>query len=272
LQVLEQGFDLWRWDLVGETSTPLTFDPGVDGLPVWTPDSRRIIFNSARAGANNVYWHAADGTGADERLTTSPNPQNPFAMSPDGKMLLLGEVSGSTTAGVGQTDPAPRAASGGKGQTSPLVQTPAAEFGPDISPDGRWIAYQTNESNQFQIYVRPFPRVEGGRWQVSTAGGTKPLWSRTGRELFYLDMNNALMSVPVQINGPTFSFGNPTKILDAKYYSGSFRRNYAVSADGQCFVMIKDAGAGDTPSWPPSGFVVVLNWFEELKQRVPAAR
>jgi eukaryotic-like serine/threonine-protein kinase len=269
LQVADRGFDIWTWDLARETLTPLTFGPAVEGLPVWTPDSRWIIFNSSRAGANNVFRHAADGSGVDERLTTSPFPQNPFSISPDGKTVLLGEVRGTTSADVVQLDLAAAAASGGKGQTSPLLQTPAAEFGPDISPDGRWIAYQSNESSQFEIYVRPFPRVDDGRWQVSTAGGTKPLWSRTGRELFYVDAHNVLMSVPVRIDGPTLSFGNPSKVLDAKYYGGTFMRSYDVSADGKRFLMIKDGGAGDTPSSPPSGFVVVLNWFEELKQRLP---
>lgn len=157
----------------------------------------------------------------------------------------------------------------GKGQTKTLVQTNFAEFGPDISPDGRLIAYQSSESGAFQIYVRPYPAVDAGRWQVSPDGGAKPLWARTGRELFYVDTSGNLMSVPVQTTGSTFTYGNATKVFDAKYYNGFFGRNYDVSADGQRFLIIKDAAQSSQTSTPAS-LVVVLNWTEELKRAVPA--
>ena len=164
----------------------------------------------------------------------------------------------------------------GQRRTEPLLQTSAAELNGEISADGRWLAYQSNESGQFEVYVRPFPKVDAGRWQVSTAGGTRPAWAHSGRELFYLDRNNLLTVAPVQMT-TTFSAGNPTKILDTRYYAGStFQgldlRGYDISPDGQRFLMIKDAPAEPTSTTTAASMVVVLNWFEELKQRLPVAK
>ena len=247
-----------------QTLTRLTFDPGVDQFPVWTPDSRRILFSSNRGGStNNVFWQAADNTGTLERLTTSPNGQAPTSISPDGKSVVIAEVAPNT---------------GGdlilltmdeKRPTAPLINTTFREFDGEISPDGRWLAYESNESGQYQVYVRPFPKVDSGRWQISTAGGTRPLWARNGRELFYVDGKDTLTSVPVQTGGLTFSAGAPAKVFDAKIFPVG--RTYDVSADGQRFLLIKDSvGAGEASTTSTASMVVVLNWTEELKQRVPA--
>jgi serine/threonine-protein kinase len=162
--------------------------------------------------------------------------------------------------------------------TRPLIESAAAKLNPEISPDGRWIAYQSDESGQVQIYVRPFPKVDSGRSQISPEGGTRPAWARSGRELFYLDANELLTSVSVQTTATTFSAGTPRKVLDRRYYAGSTTRGfdlraYDVSADGQRFLMIKDTAPADPKSSAPAAsMVVVLNWFEELKAKVPAAR
>jgi len=116
------------------------------------------------------------------------------------------------------------------------------------------------------VYVRPFPRVDSGRWQVSTAGGTRPTWARSGRELFYLDESNTLTSVQVSTSGPTFNSGSPATVFDAKYVESNPSRHYDVSADGQRFLMIKESATGD-PNATPASMVVVLNWFEELKAK-----
>lgn len=131
----------------------------------------------------------------------------------------------------------------------------------EISPDGRWLAYQSDESGQREIHVRPFPNVNGGHWQITNGGGSKPLWARSGRELFYLDADNLLTSVAVT-TGSAFSFGHPTKLLNTQYSSASQFRTYDVSPDGQKFVMIKDVNA-------PASMTVVFGWFEELKRLVP---
>jgi hypothetical protein len=151
-------------------------------------------------------------------------------------------------------------------EAASIVSSPSAEYAANISPDGRYFAYQSAESGgRFAVYVRPYPDVSKGRWQISTEGGTAPVWARSGRELFYLDESNTLMAVPVQTTGPEFSAGRPVKLFDRKY-SGDFY-SYDVTRDGLRFLMMKDSSIGDR-SHPPS-VVVVLNWFEELRRRVP---
>ena len=172
-------------------------------------------------------------------------------------------VSGSTVSTVERST----SLEAGKGRIEPLIHTGFNELNAEISPDGRWLAYQSNESGWLEVYVRPFPKVDSGRWQVSTGGGTRPLWARNGRELFYLDGNNLLTSVPVQTAGSTFSAGNPTKILNTAYWVTLSGRTYDASPDGQRFLMIKDAAATQTSTATPASMVVVINWFEELRAR-----
>ena len=199
LAINDQEHDVWIWDLARETLTRLTFDPGVDESPVWTSDGRRVVFGSTRAGASNLFIQAADGTGIAERLTTGADSQRPASVAPDGTGIV-GWVNAPKTTGDIVWFPLKASASGsGSGPVSgaslsglePLVQTVAIEFNAEISPDGRYIAYQSNESGRGQIYVKPFPRVNDGRWQVSTDGGTRPVWARNGRELFYVDLKHA---------------------------------------------------------------------------------
>jgi serine/threonine-protein kinase len=151
-------------------------------------------------------------------------------------------------------------------QTEPLVPTTVSDDNGEISPDGHWLAYQSNPSGLFEISVRPFPNVDSGHWQVSTGGGTRPVWARSGKELFYLDGANAVTAVPIYTT-PTFSAGTPTKLIDGRYVVGAPGRTYDVSADGQRFLMIKDSTSG-SPTSTPASMVVVLNWTEELKTRV----
>ena len=154
------------------------------------------------------------------------------------------------------------------GSSSPLlverlVHTKAIESSPDVSPDGRYIAYQA----EAVIYVRPFPRVNDGSWQVSTDGGSRPIWSRNGRELFYLDRENKLTAVPVQTSGRAFLHGGPTRVLDTAYARAvGNSRPYDVSPGGQRFLMIKE---DPTLAEKPTSLMVVLNWFEELKAKLP---
>ena len=152
-------------------------------------------------------------------------------------------------------------------EASTLVASPSAEYAANISPDGRYFAYQSAESGgRFAIYVRPYPDASTGPWQISIDGGTAPVWARTGRELFYLDESNTLMMVPVQTSGPQFSSGRPAKVFDTKY-SGNFY-SYDVSPDGRRFLMMKESPAGGQNE--PRSMVVVLNWFEEVRRRVAA--
>jgi serine/threonine-protein kinase len=263
LSIFDQEYDIWLWDLARTTFTRVTSDPGLDNYPVWTPDSRRLLFSSERAGARSLFGQAADGTGSIERLTETPNRQNPTSISPDGARLVFTE----TMPGTGQdvmTLPL-----SGERRVTPLIQTPFEERNGEVSPDGRWIAYEANDSGQFEIYVRPFPKVMDGRWQVSTGGGTRPLWARNAQELFYLaGPTGALMRVGVE-RGDTWAATAPVQLLEGRYATGSLEtavgRTYDVSLDGQRFLMIKPG------VWTkaPTSFVIVQNWQEELKRLVP---
>ncbi|MGH9252962.1 MAG: TolB family protein, partial [Vicinamibacterales bacterium] len=158
----------------------------------------------------------------------------------------------------------------GARRVTPLVQTPFTERNGIVSPDGRWLAYEANNSGQFEIYVRPYPEVSSGVWQVSTGGGNRPLWARSSQELFYLSPTGALMRVSVD-RGPTWAAGAPAKLLNEGYFTvpgGNVGRTYDISPDGQRFLMIKVGGGSDQAAAPQ--IVVVQHWYEELKRLVPA--
>ncbi|MBI4471972.1 MAG: PD40 domain-containing protein, partial [Acidobacteria bacterium] len=251
--------DVWIWNFARGTLTRLTFDRAPDGYPIWTPDGRRIVFSSQRGGnAGNLFWQAADGTGAVERLTESPNPQTPVSFSPDGKRLILAEIRTATGEDIAALP------LDGDRRAATLISTPFFERNPEISPDGRWMAYESNESGRPEIYVRPNPNIDSGRWQVSTQGGSRPAWARGGRELFYLAGPGRLMAVPIQ-PGKTFEAGNPELLFELPFIAPSFSREYDVAPDGQRFVMIKQADATEQGPRGPD-VTVVLNWFEELKR------
>ena len=268
----EQDNDIWTWDFARHSLTRLSFDPGTDALPRWTPDGRQIVFNSNRAGALNLYRVAADGSGPVERLTTSSSHHFPNSITPDGTALLFCELRPETGFDILRLSLAAPLADSTTRPAEPsdataLVSSSAAEYAANISPDGRYFAYQSAESGgRFAVYVRPYPDASSGRWQISTEGGTAPVWARTGRQLFYLDDSNTLMAVPVETSGPRFTVGKPAKVFETKY-SGNFY-SYDVTPDGQRFLMMKDAPAGGRDE--PRQIVVVLNWFEELRRRVAA--
>ncbi len=152
-----------------------------------------------------------------------------------------------------------------------LLRSEFNERNAELSPDGRWMAYQSDESGHPEIYVRPFPNVEDGRWQVSNAGGMFPLWSRDGRELFYLtrpEGTRRLMVVPVQTN-PTFAPENPQELIEWPYSPAAEGRTDDVSPDGQRFLAVNTIPLEADGDVSPPQINIVLNWFEELKERVP---
>jgi eukaryotic-like serine/threonine-protein kinase len=269
LDVFDQEQDIWIWDLRRESLTRFTLDPGLDIYPTWTPDSRRIIFSSTRGGEPNLYWQPADGTGMVETLTTGPHAQNPYSVTVDGGSVVLSERTAKTAADISLL----RLDRQGPRHTQALISTSFEEINAELSADGRWLAYQSNESGRNEVYVRPFPNVDGGRWQISTGGGSQSLWARSGAELFFLDSSNNLMSVAVRTN-PTFIASSPTKVLDtlgARYFTAGPGRTYDVSGDGQRFLLIRTSAQADQSSGTASAsMVVVLNWLEELKQRMSA--
>jgi eukaryotic-like serine/threonine-protein kinase len=187
VDIRDQENDIWVADLTRLSLMRLTFDPANDFYPLWTPDGQRILFNSgATPGAGNLYWRRADGNGPLERLTDTTNgPHYPYSISPDGKLLVYQERDSRSGANVGLLFLDFTDAEHGKStpRTQPLIHSAASEANAEISPNGHWLAYQSNESGSDEVWVRPFPNVGNGLWQVSTAGGTRPLWSRDGREL-----------------------------------------------------------------------------------------
>ena len=259
----DQELDLWVWDLGRITLTRATFDAALDTYPVWPPDGRRLIFSSERAGTRNLFSQAADGTGAVERLTESPNVQSLTAVSPDGRRLIFTETAPKTGEDVMQLT------MDGTRQVTPLVQSQFAERNGIVSPDGRWLAYEANDSGRFEVFVRPYPDVNSGRWQVSTGGGTRPLWARTGSELFYVAPSGAIMRLGVE-RAASWSATTPAPLIKDGYVTspgGTNGRTYDITPDGQRFLMIKQGGANQNVV-PPS-LIVVQNWVEELKRLVP---
>ena len=267
----DREFDVWIWDIAREVLSRLTSGPSVDGLPRWTPDGQRLIFASDRDGPLNLYSVRSDGSGQVERLTTSNNDQYPNSVTPDGLSVLTCELRPKTgydilrfPAVVAPERPGSTLTAAGSAVMT-LVSSPSAEYVANISPDGRYFAYQSAESGRFAVYVKPHPNVGQARWQVSMEAGTAPVWARKGGELFYLDESNTLMAVPVETSGAQFRYGKPTKVFETPY-AGNFY-SYDVTPDGQRFLMMKESEPGDRSR--PTSMVVVLNWLEELKQRVP---
>ncbi len=266
-ELRDEDWDIWILNLVSPTLTRFSFGSNEDRLPIWTPDGKRIVWTSSREGLANPYWQAADGSGTVEQLIKSPAPQFVSAISPDGTQLVLREGAATRDLMVVAMEKEPRLA-------QPLVRTPFVETSAEISPDGQWMAYQSNESGQDEVYVRPFPNVNAGRWPVSIGGGAKPLWARNGRELFYMVPSGsgiAVMSTPIE-RGASFAAGTPTKVLEGPYFFGTAGtgatafRTYDVSLDGQRFLMIKNPEESEQAA---TSMNFVQNWTEELKRLVP---
>ena len=269
--IRDQDYDIHLLDLVKGGLRRLTFGPSIDANPRWTPDGHRLVFGSQRAANNtsNLFIQNTDGTGTAEQVSVGRHWQTPGFFTPDGTGVIGFENPPATSGDIVRF-PLKSAANGPDSDSSsaqPMIHSSFYESNPEISPDGRYIAYQSNESGQYEIYVRPFPGVDDGRWQVSSGGGREPVWARDGGELFYLDLPNRLMAVPVQASATRFTFGTPARLLEAAYAEtlNSVSRGYDVSADGKRFLMIKESMAGDSPR---TGMVVILNWFEELKAKV----
>ena len=216
LDIRDQGNDIWVWDLAGQTLRQLTFDPGDDTWPVWTADGRHIVFASSRAvpGPFNLYRQAVDGTGTVDRLLASITQQFPTAATPDGTLIVGYEVAARAARDLVLF---PLGDAARQLRSEPLIQTAFDELGADVSPDGHYTAYQSNESGRSEIEVRPFPQVSKGRWRISNGSGTQPRWSRDGRELFYVDGESMLNAVKIQTTGSTFNAGPPARILDARH-------------------------------------------------------
>jgi len=251
--------DLWIFDLVRGTSSRFTFDPATDAFPVWSPDGSHIAFGSSREGTMNLYQKLSSGAGT-EPLLKSGEAKYPTDWSPDGRFILYTTVAGDMWL----------LPLSGERKPVPFLQTPFFESSGRFSPDGRWIAYQSNASGRYELYVQPFREGSGagsaGIWQVSTNGGIDPQWRRDGKELFYLAPDRTLMAVDVK-GGVTFEAGAPRPLFVVRAIAASFvfststPSSYAASAVGQRFLLntpVEDAA--------PTPMQVVLNWAAGLKK------
>jgi eukaryotic-like serine/threonine-protein kinase len=251
----EAGSQEWVLDIGRGTLTRLTFEGNYNGGMAWTPDGKRITFGSDRAGPRNLFWQLADGSGGVERLTTSDHAEVAGSWSPDGQALAFEQ----SNPGTGFDILVYRL---GDRKVQPFLQTRFNEIAPQFSPDGRWLAYASDESGRYEIYVQPYPGP-GGKWQISTEGGTEPVWAHNG-ELFYRS-GDKLMVVETTTRS-NFSAGNPKMLFEGRYSSYQTLPSYDVTADSQRFLFLN---AGEQARAEIS---VVLNWTEELKQKGPSGK
>jgi serine/threonine-protein kinase len=252
------GADIWVLPLGRQSPTRVTFDPADDSLPVWMPDGR-LVFTSARDRIGTLFSQPANGTGTAEPLASRSDTTkldavlvDQAAVSPDGQFVVA-RSSGEDIVLVSVADKTVRK----------LIESPFRERNPDISRDGRWIAYQSDESGSFEVYVRPFPDVGKGKWPVSDQGGTRPVWAHNRTELFYLGLDSTLMSVTFDASGSLFTPATPKRVVTLPLTPGSHRA-FDVSADDQRFLTAKGETSNDRAE-----INVVKDWFEELKKKVP---
>jgi len=247
--------DIWLIELARGTPTRFTFGPSVNITPIWSPDGSRIVFSTNRDGPMTLYQRAASGAGNDEALLKSDHPKAPNDWSADGRFILYQDRDPKTNRDLWVLPLS------GDQKPFPFLQTEFDEFQGQFSPDGKWIAYTSNESGTWQVYVRSFP-PSGGKWQVSTAGGAQPQWRRDGRELYYISPDRKLMAVEVKGDGSTFEVGVPKVLFELRVPGIPGPRNYYVAAAAGRRFLVTSVLEEATPQ-PIS---VVLNWTADLKR------
>jgi len=246
--------DIWVFELERGTASRLTFDPADDFNPVFSPDGTRIMFTSDRKGMRDIYWKVSTGVGEDEPVLVGERTKSVNDVSPDGRFVVF-DTGGSPVGGfIGRTNNLWVAPLDGDRRPVPFLVRPYNDKQAQISPDGRWIAYISDESGTWEVYVQDFPKPSG-KWQVSTKGGTEGRWRRDGREIFYIE-SSRLMAADVRTDGASFHSGVPRVLFEPSLDPRAGMRNrYVVSPDGQRFLIVALAEqTGPTP------LTVVLNW------------
>jgi dipeptidyl aminopeptidase/acylaminoacyl peptidase len=239
---------IWLYDLQRRTMSQLTFEWDNIG-PIWTPDGKRIAFESDRDGPNNFYWRNPDGSGSIERLTVSPNRHGLGSWLPDGKGFAYVDSYLTTDSDIWLLSLAP-----GR-PTRPLIRAPFNQSFATFSPDGRWLAYVSDETGQPEVFVQPYPSLDA-KWHISSGGGTRPKW---GKHELYYRKDRQMMAVSFQTE-PSFVPAAPRML-----FAGDFYPSYDVAPDGR-FIMIQVA----PDVTPRREITLVHNWFEELRRRAPA--
>ena len=246
--------DVWVRDLARGLSTRLTFDPGIDRAPVWSPDGGRIVFSSSRdSGRLDLYVKSASGEGQEELLLTTGNGRWATDWAGGGRLLLYVELDPETKRDLWVLPME------GERRPTPFLRTKFNERDGAFSPDGKWIAYASDESGRYEIYVQPYPATEA-KWQVSRDGGRWPRWRGDGRELYWLEEDGTLLAAEVNV-GSTFRSGNPQALFETRLEVASFER-YAVAKDGKRFLVSipVDEGEGPRP------VTVVQNWLARARK------
>jgi Tol biopolymer transport system component len=249
--------DVWVLDLQRGTKSRLTFKTGTQISATWSPDGKTIFYTSNASGVNHIYARAADGSGSERTVLASADASEvPYSVSSDGKYLaytrrVLSDPQGNVDIWILSLE------EGGK--PFAIVQTPFSDTVPSISPVGKWMAYQNNESGRTEVYLTPFPGG-GARWQVSTGGGADAAWRADGKELFFLDPSDTMMAVDVDVSGSTPRLGKPHALFQAV---GVQRQvgSYVVSADGKKFLI--NSGSTKQGGEP---LTLVTNWTAELRK------
>jgi len=271
VDVIESTTQVWLYDLTRDIPSRFTFE-GDNRHAVWAPDGKRLAFMSNRDGGRQIFWKRADGSGDAEPLwrggaTAASDVFNiPYSWSRDGRLLAFTRLAPAAAAELWVLRLDDQSATGSGATASVFTRTRAADGAPQLSPDGRWMAYASEESGRREIYVQAYPGP-GGRWQVSSDGANEPLWSANGRELFYRS-GDRMMAVDISTDGE-FLAGKPRQLFEGSYVrasAGYVRAQYDVSPDGQRFLMLK---AVQQKAEPLTQIQVVLNWSDELKRRLP---
>jgi Tol biopolymer transport system component len=249
--------DIWLRDLQRGVTSRFTFDAAQDADAVFSPDGKSIVFSSTRGGGSpDLYIKSAAGSGQATLLFKAGEPLLAQDWSRDGRWIALnrqGAKTGWDIWALSMDGP-------DKGKAIPVVQGPFVELRPSLSPDGHWMAYESNESGRSEVYARPFPGP-GGKWQVSNAGGSEPFWSGDGREIYYVSPGSKLVAVPVT-TGATFEAGQPRDLFDVRLQPILLRNRWLVSRDGTRFLFLQPEGAARALP-----MTVVLNWPEALRSR-----
>ncbi len=250
--------DLWVWDIARAVRTRLVSAPERDFAPVWSPGGQELAFSSDRAGNSDIFLVDTDGSEEEKVLIATPLPERVTDWSRDGNHILYQVSHPETQSDIWYLE---RKEHSGSWESRPFVQTPSNQREAKFSPDGRFVAYLSDDSGRLEAYVRTFPKGDR-KWTVSNNGATGPRWSQNGRELFCVE-GRALAFVSV-LAGPAFSVGPPAPLFTAPL-SGQPYARYDVSADGRQFLVAERLGPGTETAEP--SVRVVQNWYEEFRGR-----
>jgi serine/threonine protein kinase len=262
--------DIWVYDLQRDLATRLTTGPGIKEFPVWTPDGRSIIFEWQNGPTMGMYWAPADGAGKPEKLTESKYAQSPGNFTPDGKRLVYGELKERTGSDIRTLQVEDRSGQLYASKSEVLLSTPSANPYPSFSPDGNWLAYSSTESGTYQVFVRAFQNT-GSQTQVSNDGGMMPVWSRAAHELFYRTEDQRLMVADYAVNGNSFVVGKPQIWYREPLANLGLTINFDLAPGGKRFAVVLPVG-GKEPPEALNHVTLLLNFFDELRRRVPAAK